>query len=614
MAKGTFGLAVAFVAAASASIASAQVPGLEPGARPGAAHPQPAAPRLPDAPAADMLHIPSAPERAEAQDDKTTVKITHFDIAGLEDAPDKGASRSAVEKIANDAIVANGGAFTMAQIAELADQISVFYRKKGLLYATAIVPVQDVNNGTVRVELLIGRLGNVTVEGNKRYKAGRILQPFERLKGKPIEQSGVESALVRLNGYPGLKVTGVMQPGSKVGEGDLVASVQQERPFEFSLGGDNFGRRETGEGRLRARAQWNNPLGIGDQASVYFQPSFSNLSPLPQKYAAGEYVLPLWWVGTEVKFFFRYNQFDINPIRPKGSTDKTVFDGDTHEGGAELAQHWIVGRTLNLSTYEGFTRKQADTFVNRELSFRDVLAVVHGRVEGDYTDQLLKGITGVMVEFRHGIADIAGALNSEGDPATGIDGRRVVPPDRLGDTKGFAGGDFRSVSASIYRFQSLQPLADALQSSFFEPMKSHRLLFRVEGQWSDSLLVPLEQFSMGGPTNVRAYQPSEELFDRGVFGSIEYQMPVPFITNKPAFFGKNWGDLVQLAAFYDYAWGRLNDAPSSVNFPSRTLDSTGFSIEFSNPGKFMSRLTLATPVRAGVERNPRIWFECNYNF
>lgn len=613
MAKGTLGLAIVFIAVASASTAYGQVPGLEPGARPGAMHPQPAVPKLPEAPPADMLHIPSAPERAEAQDDKTTVKVSHFDIAGLEDAPDKGASRPVVEKMANDAIVANGGAFTMGQISELADQISVLYRKKGLLYATAIVPVQDVNNGTVRMELLIGRLGKVTVEGNKRYHADRISQPFERLKGKPIEQRGVESALVRLNGYPGLKVTGVMQPGSKVGEGDLVASVQQERPFEFSLGGDNFGRRETGEGRLRARVQWNNPLGIGDQASVYFQPSFSNLSPLPQKYAAGDYTLPLWWVGSEVKFFFRYNQFDINPIpRQKG----TVFDGDTHEGGAELAQHWIVGRTLNVSTYEGFTRKQADTFVNRDLAFRDVLAVVHGRVEADYTDQLLQGITGVMLEFRHGIPDIAGALNSEGDPATAIDGARDVPPDRLGDTKGFAGGDFRSASASIYRFQSLQPLAEALHSSFFEAMKSHRLLLRVEGQWSDSLLVPLEQFSMGGSTNVRAYQPSEALFDRGVFGSIEYQMPVPFITNKPAFFGKNWGDLVQLAAFYDYAWGRLNDPRSSEPFPSRTLDGTGFSVEFSNPGKFTSRLTLATPVRAaeGVRRNPRIWFECNYNF
>ena len=224
------------------------------------------------------------------------------------------------------------------------------------------------------------------------------------------------------------------------------------------------------------------------------------------------------------------------------------------------------------------------------------------------------GVIGGTLEYRRGIPGFAGAMTG-----TAIEPHRPPPSRRSGSSNTFATGEFDTLQASLYRLQSL--------SQFGEGFRGHQVVVRFEGQWSNDLLVPFEQFSIGGPHNVRGFQASEGLFDRGVFGSFEYQMPPPFIADKPAILGKTWGQLLQLSAFYDYAWGKKNDplTAGEENFESRAYRAAGFAIEFRNGEKFFSRLTVAAPLnspvpeqttpfpaRKGIRSNPRVWFEFNY--
>ena len=96
------------------------------------------------------------------------------------------------------------------------------------------------------------------------------------------------------------------------------------------------------------------------------------------------------------------------------------------------------------------------------------------------------------------------------DDLFGAMGKRAgrIPPSRQGRNQEFARGDFTKIFLSASRLQSLTPL--------WEKLRHHSLLFRMEAQWSGDLLVPLEQYSVGGPTNVRAYQPTEQLLDKAM--------------------------------------------------------------------------------------------------
>ena len=68
------------------------------------------------------------------------------------------------------------------------------------------------------------------------------------------------------------------------------------------------------------------------------------------------------------------------------------------------------------------------------------------------------------------------------------------------------------------------------------------MLVRLDGQWSNDLLVSLEQFPMGGPESVRAYPLSSFLTDSGYLGSLEVRLGTPFLKGA-------WRDVFDLSVF-----------------------------------------------------------------
>ena len=141
-------------------------------------------------------------------------------------------------------------------------------------------------------------------------------------------------------------------------------------------------------------------------------------------------------------------------------------------------------------------------------------------------------------------------------------------------------------------------------------------MFRTELQWSPDLLVPLEQYSVGGPTNVRAYQPTENLYDRAWFSSFEWIINAPGFADKPAFDNRTWGELVQLSFFFDMAAGVLN-SPLSTEDKSDNFKGGGIGLSANVPNRFASKISIAFPVgepRPENQRDPQYWLDFNFFF
>lgn len=571
-------------------------PVLAPGVRPGAQRMEAPAPAPAVAPT-DLFQIPKVVDRPLDIDEGPTVAVTRFELVGFNagEGPEEGPAEA--QRIAESAIAERKGEFTIGQIQAVAAAISNYYRSKGFLYATTIVPVQDVQGGTVKLELLIGRLGKVKVEGNQRYRANILERPFNSLVGRPVEQESLESALIRVNDYPGLAVGGVMEPGNAPGEGNLVAKVRAEKPYDLSVGGDNYGRRETGRGRLNVLGNLHNPLGIGDELAVYFQ---HTVIPENGKFVDASYIVPLWTNTHLLRLFYRFNDFDIDDLT---ESDRQIA-GVTDEGGFEFTHRWVRGRYFNLSTFEGLSRKTAETEIDALKIARNIVSVLHARMELDFVDRRFAGANSLILEYRRGIPSLFGALSSSNLV------RSPLNPDRLGGSGLFATGKFDTYHASLYRLQSLSIISEALAR--------HSLMFRVDGQYSNARLVPFEQFAAGGMQSVRAYETSFKLFDKGLFGSVEYLLPVPFIGDKPGVFGRTWGELVQLSAFYDYAWGVVNDPPRGDDGADKRpiLQGAGVAVAFNVGTRFTSKVSLARTLndRYGVKPDPRVWLQMNYAF
>jgi hemolysin activation/secretion protein len=97
---------------------------------------------------------------------------------------------------------------------------------------------------------------------------------------------------------------------------------------------------------------------------------------------------------------------------------------------------------------------------------------------------------------------------------------------------------------------------------------SPRTLFltRVYAQFTPDSLLSLEQFSLGGIDKVRGYRQNQIVTDNGIFGSLEFRLP---LTSDP--------NVLQIKPFFDFgtAW-----SDQEFNLDSSTLASLGVGLDW----------------------------------
>ena len=122
---------------------------------------------------------------------------------------------------------------------------------------------------TLRVELLEGRYGQIKPISSRPDWAEQaapylsMLQPDTVIRSPELERS-----VLILGDLPGVAVTPLMQPGEKVGTGDLLVELAPAPALVGSIGADNHGNRYSGAHRLQLNLDWNSPFSLGDQVSL----------------------------------------------------------------------------------------------------------------------------------------------------------------------------------------------------------------------------------------------------------------------------------------------------------------------------------------------------------
>lgn len=591
-------------------------------ARPGAIRPDiEERSQIPSAEVGEVFEIPAVIDRPFEIDEGERILVKQFRLQNAQDLPRFDIMISDVEALLEDLRKARPDGFSIGRLQELADEVTRYYRGKGLILAQAVIPVQDVDDGVVNVEVYEGRLGRILTEGNTVYDEKTLEQVFTSLIGQPITKDEIEAALLTLTDYPGLSVYGVFQPGQLVGTADIVLNVQEEEEFEVALRGDNHGTQETGRIRGRLMFDINHAFWGADKISLMVQQAYKPKESLFQSVEYNRY-LPY---GLKVGGFWNRNDFGVAGLQFASQR----ISAESENAGLFAEKSFIRSRRENLSAEMGITRKFSESKSRKVKRSRDILGVFHAGVNYDSVDTLnalpffgflglfsseeegrtfqTGGINFAQLEFSRGFNNFLGSMGSSADA-------NLLPnsvrPSRQGGSRDFAEGQFSKVFGSFSRLQTITP--------------TRSILLRTEFQWSDDLLVPLEQYSIGGADNVRAFAPAHALTDRAYFVSLEYIVNAPFFADKPAFDNRTWGELLQFSVFYDYAVGRLNDPLSTEEQTWENYKGAGFGLRFNLPGTLDSRLMWAWAIGAptdsdgrkdvGNGRKPQFWGDITYSF
>ncbi len=214
--------------------------------------------------------------------------------------------------------------------------------------------------------------------------------------------------------------------------------------------------------------------------------------------------------------------------------------------------------TLNLGCdYKDITNYQLQT-----VSSADRLRVVRTGLDMDISDNY--GRTVITDEIDFGIPKIMGGL-------------------RIRDTKASrngAGGKFTKNTLNLLRLQRM-------------PFSS-TLLWRNQLQTTNNILTSVEQFQIGGISNVRGYPPAEIVGDSGLSSTFEWTCP-PYLMPKDIkvpFSRAKLYDALRFAVFYDWAYAHLR-RPSATESKDKTLRGAGVGFRFNLPEDFSVRVDIA---------------------
>jgi len=454
-------------------------------------------------------------QNAEAQYHSPPFLVTHIRIEGV----------SLLSRAELYQLVApyEGREQTLEQLSKLVASLTATYRQRGYLTAEAYIPPQDIENGVLTIGVQEGYVGNISIEGNRFYRAHVIKRAVSLKPGKLLNFRALEKDLNRMNRLnDGFKVKAFLSAGDKPGQTNIRIKVAEKQPLQIAGTYDNQGRPFIGWYRGGVELRNDSLTTLGDKFYARY------LGSEGTRVAMGSYSLPLNRFGTELSTSFAYSHVNVKlPIKEPPDILAKAYN-----------------TTLSLSQPLDPDRKWvADVGVNyqRVMSYFD-------RQQTSNTD-----IRAIQTGLTYNASDRWGRTYNRVQNTFGI-----------------------GVNATTPRFWKVE---DYFNRLVYLP-KGNLLILKAYGQMTPDGLPASEQFQIGGAYSVRGYTEGLLIGDRGFNLGIEHRFPIPYLKKVSPWLGNR----IQGVWFYDM--GRVWLDSSNANYvkglsdsPQRTLlQSAGFGL------------------------------------
>lgn len=460
-----------------------------------------------------------------------------------------------------------GSQLTLAQLQAMAERITQHYRGNGYFVARAYLPAQDVTANVVAIAVSEGVLGQVALRNQSSLDddvAHRRLSGLE--SGAPLTIDPIENRLLLLSDIPGVVVQSTMVPGQAPGSSDLVVDIAPGRRITGSVDADNAGNPYTGEYRIGATVNLNNPLGRGDMASLRVLTSGSGLN-----YARGAYQMPFGRVTAGVAYsrleYVLGEQYE--DLDARGTADVASLFGSIP---------LIRSRDTNL--YAGLVYEHR-TFEDRIGLISSVThkkaRVATASLYGNHYDRFGGGGANA---FYLGLS--SGELDIQTPQARAADAASAR-------THG-------SYSKLAFNASRLQRVTDLVS-----------LYGAVGGQVASGNLDASEKLVLGGMDGVRAYPQGEGFGDEGLVINLEARLLLAGLSERVP-------GQVHVLGFVDGGRITADKDPWYAGSNDRTLSGAGVGLTWDEPGNFAVRTYYARKLGSeealsAPDKSGRFWIQ-----
>jgi len=462
-----------------------------------------------------------------------------------------------------------GKMLNLSYLQDLAALITKRYQEHGYLLSRAYIPPQTLSDGKVRIAVLEALYGSVAVSNSSQVPDALLKSYLRPLPpGGPVVEDALQRSLLLLSDVPGTVVSSTLAPGADPGTTDLQLSAAPGATDSGSFGLDDAGNRYTGRERLSTAVNINDPLHHGDVLSLNAMTSGPDLSYGRVGYqtllADGEGTT----VGGAVSGLYYHLGNGLSDLHAHGTAEVETLT---------VMQPLIRSIAGNLFAQFAFDAKQlhdetdaSDIHTDRHT---DALTMT---LAGDRRDSLgiynmSLGLSLGRLDFDNEAAEIANASTAR------------------------TGGTYAKYTLSLARLQALS--------------ESNSLYVAVNGQAADKNLDSSEQFFLGGPNSVRAYDVGTIGGTLGALASAELRHDLG------ASFHGTWQTIV----FADTGFVRIYKDLFDTGDNGATLSGAGISLNWAGGNGWTAALGIARPVGGvpalvGDTASSRVWLEVHKAF
>lgn len=420
---------------------------------------------------------------------------------------------------------------TLTQLHAAAARITAHYQAAGYAVARAYLPAQDINDGSIAIHIVEGRIARHRLDNQSNLSDASIEAYLASIKdGDTVKSAEINRSLLLLQDTPGVGSSrATLQPGASVGTTELLVEVKPADKFNGSVVLDNYGSRYTGVIRASASLALANLSGRGDQLSVDALRSEARLN-----FGRVAYQLPIGGSGLRAGAAYMSTNYvlgkEFAALGAHGVASSTsIF----------LAYPFIRSPLKNLSgsiTYEikSLTDTVDSTATVTDKTVKITSAGMNGNLRDSWGGGGINSVDAILA---------LGQLNFNSLTSQVIDAASAQ-----------TSGSYGRLSYNASRLQYLTPQTT--------------LWFSLGGQQASKNLDSSEKFALTGINGVRAYPQGEASGDKGIKATLELRHSL--------------ADGIQGSLFYDMGNVMINkNAYGAVANNSRNLAGAGVGLQAS---------------------------------
>jgi hemolysin activation/secretion protein len=432
------------------------------------------------------------------------------------------------------------------------DAVTRLYVDHGYVSSGAVLPDQDVNEGVIELQVVEGKLGEITVRGTKLLRRSWVATRARRGAAVPLDVKALEESLALLQQDPRIRrLDARLEPGPERDLSVLDVSVEEAFPLRFSLRGANDLSTAIGGEQIETTLADIDLTGNADTLWVrYAQGQHQGL----REWSAS-YDVPVSPWDTRVGFVWEdsrskvvsepFEDLDVKSDRVSYALTLSQPLWET------LRSRFDVGLTGEIQHSRLRILGEDFDFFGLDDGSRVKETVLRPYVE--WTERSRDQVVALRMSGNFGVDWFDPTVIHEGDAPDGL------------------------FTFWLAQAQLARRLPDAVRGS--------QLIARVDVQLAQDALLPLEQLSIGGLGTVRGVHVNQIVADSGAIASLELRVPVTRDVE-----GR---DRLQIAPFVDWGKGWNHDETFGMHW----IASVGLGLRYALADRASFAVYWGAPLR-----------------